>query len=166
MQIHQVIYTLSPYKALGIDHIPNVVLIKCYNVLIDHLISIFRAIFEHRVCHPWWLKSTTLVLQKIGKPAYEVAKAYCPIGLIDTILKVFSMLCAKHLSYLAENHAMLPLTQFGGRPGRNTMDAMLLVAHKIKDAWRRSKTAVALFLDNQGAFPNTMKDQLLHNMQM
>ena len=26
-------------------------------------------------------------------------------------------------------------------------DAMLLVAHKIKDAWRNSKVAVALFLD-------------------
>ena len=43
---------------------------------------------------------------------------------------------------------------------------MLLVTHKIKDAWRRGKSAAALFLDVQGAFPNTVKDQLIHNMQM
>ena len=51
-------------------------------------------------------------------------------------------------------------------PGRNTTDAMLLVTHKIKDAWRKGKTAAPLFLDGQGAFPNTVKKQLLHNMRM
>ena len=61
---------------------------------------------------------------------------------------------------------MLPPSQFGGRPGRNTTDAMLLVSHKIKEAWRKGKSAAALFLDVQGAFPNTVKDQLIHNMQM
>ena len=43
---------------------------------------------------------------------------------------------------------------------------MLLVAHKIKDIWRKGKTAAALFLDVQGAFPNTVKEQLIHNMRM
>ena len=104
--ICQVICTLSPYKAPGPDLIPNVVLIKCSNVLIDHLFHIFKAVFEHKVYHPRWLESTTLVLRKIGKPAYDMAKAYRPIGLIDTIPKVFSTLCAKHLSYLAEKHSM------------------------------------------------------------
>ena len=122
--------------------------------------------FEHKAYHPQWLESTTLVLHKVSKPAYDVAKAYHLIGLIDTIPNVFSTLCAKHLSYLAEKHSMLLPSQFGGRLGRNTTDAMLLVAHKIKEVWRKGKTAAALFLDVQGAFPNTIKDQLLHNMQM
>ena len=43
---------------------------------------------------------------------------------------------------------------------------MLLTMHKIKDAWRRGKVAVALFLDVQEAFPNTVKERLLHNMKM
>ena len=43
---------------------------------------------------------------------------------------------------------------------------MLLMVHKIKDAWQHSKVAVALFLDVQGAFPNMLKEQLLHNMKM
>ena len=135
-------------------------------MLVDHLFFIYRAVFEHGIYHPRWLESTTLVLWTIGKPVYDVAKAYRPIGLINTILKVFSTLCAKHLLYLAEKHALLPPTQFGGRPGRNTTDAMLLVTHKLKEAWRRGKTAAALFLDVQGAFSNTVKDQLIHNMRM
>ena len=109
--ICQVISSLSPYKAPGPDQIPNVVLMKCCDNIIDHLFYIFRAIIELNVYHPRWLESTTLVLRKIGKPSYDVAKAYCPIGLLDTILKVFSTLCARHISFLAEKHGLLPPTQ-------------------------------------------------------
>ena len=69
-------------------------------------------------------------------PTYDVAKAYHPISLIDKILKVFLSFCSRHISFLAEKHNLLPPTQFRGRPGSNTTDAMLLVTHKIKDAWR------------------------------
>ena len=65
-----------------------------------------------------------------------------------------------------EKHNPLLPTQFGGRLGRNTTDAMLLMVHKIKDTWRHGKVAMALFLDVQGAFLNTVKEQLIHNMRM
>lgn len=136
------------------------------DALIDHLFYIYRAILELNTYHPRWLESVTLVLRKVGKTDYNVAKAYRPIGLLDTMSKGFSTLCAKHVSYLAEKHNMLPRSQFGGRPGRNTTDAMLLVSHRIKDTWRSKKVAAALFLDVQGALPNTVKEQLIHNMRM
>jgi hypothetical protein len=42
-RIYQVFKSLSPYKAPGPDGIPNVVYIKCLDVLIDHLHFIYRA---------------------------------------------------------------------------------------------------------------------------
>ena len=108
-RIRQVIRSLSPYKAPGPDKIPNIVLMKCVDTLIDHLFYVFRAVFELTVYHPRWLESITLVLRKIGKTSYDVAKAYRPIGLIDTIPKVLSTLCSKHISYLAENTTCSPL---------------------------------------------------------
>jgi hypothetical protein len=165
-RIRQAICSLSPYKAPGLDKIPNIVLMKCSDMLIDHLFFIFRAVFDLKVYHPRWLESTTLVLRKIGKTTYDVAKSYHPIGLIDTIPKVLSTLCSRHISYLTNKHNLLPSTQFGGCPGCNTTDTMLLVVHKIKNAWRHSKVVAALFLDVQGAFPNMVKEQLIHNMRM
>jgi hypothetical protein len=135
-RIRRVICKISPYKAPGPDKIPNIVLKECIKVLIDRLFFIFRAVFELKVYHPKWLESTTVVLHKWGKAAYDVAKSYCPIGLINTILKVLAMLCSRHITYLAERHDMLPSSQFGGQPGQNTTDAMLLVVHKIKSTWR------------------------------
>jgi len=164
--IQQVFKTFSPYKAPGQDKIPNVVYMKCMDALIDHIFFIYRAIFELNTYHPRWLESLTLVLRKIGKTDYNIAKVYRPIGLIDTLPKGFSALNAKHISFLAKKHNMLPQTQFGGIPGRNTTDAMLLVSHRIKEAWRGKKVVAALFLNVQGAFPNTVKEQLIHNMRM
>jgi hypothetical protein len=142
-----------------------VVLIKCIDTLIDHIFYIYRAVFKLKVYHPAWLESLTLVLRKIGKTNYDVAKAYRPIGLINTIPKGLSTLVCKHMLYLMEKHGLLPMAQFGGRLGRNITDAMLLVVNHIKNAWRAGKVAAALFLDVQGAFLNTVKDQLLHNMK-
>jgi len=164
-QIHETVHTLKPYKAPGPDGIPNIILMKCINVIIDHLFYIYRASLEFAFYHDYWLTSLTLVLCKPGKPAYDVAKAYRPIGLLDMIGKLLSTLVATDLSFLVETHGMLPSGQFRGRPGRNTTDAMHVVASKIKDAWRAGKVAMALFLDVQGAFPNTVKAQLIHNMR-
>ena len=105
------------------------------------------------------------MLRKAGKAAYNVAKLYQPIGLLDTLGKLFSALVAADLSYLAEKHNLLPPNQFGGRPSRCTTDAMHLIAQKIKDAWQAKKVASILFLDIQAAFPNTVKERLLHNMK-
>ena len=87
------------------------------------------------------------------------------MGLLDTLGKLFSTLVTADLSYLAEKHNLLPPTQFGGCPSRCTTDTMHLIAHKVKSAWWNQKVAAALFLDIQAAFPNTVKDHLLHNIK-
>lgn len=164
-RIAEAIQGLKPFKAPGPDGIPNVVLKQCASMLSDHFYFIFRAVLELGVYHQSWHESTTLVLRKPGKSAYNMANAYRPIRLLNTIGKLFSTLVAADLSHLAEKHSLLPPGQFGGRPGRNTTDAMHLIVHKIKKAWRSGKVASALFLDVQGAFPNTVPDRLIHNMR-
>src|ERR1700734_16423 len=76
------------------------------------------------------------------------------------------MLVVADLSHLAEKHNMLPSMQFGGHPGRCTTDTIHIVAHKVKDAWCSGKVVSTLFLNIQGTFPNTVKDQLIHNMKI
>ena len=42
---------------------------------------------------------------------------------------------------------------------------MHLLVHKIKDAWRKHQVTTILFLDIEGAFPNTIMSRLLHSMK-
>ena len=164
-QIKQAAAKLNAYKAPGPDRIPNVVLRECIGTLTDHLYFIFRVIFELSVYPDEWRESITVVLRKLGKPSYEDPKAYRPIARLNTMGKLFSTIATDEISYFCKTRNLLPATQFGGRPARTTTDSMLLMTHTIKEAWRKREVASVLFLDVQGAFPNVVKEVLIHNMR-
>ena len=163
--ICKAIKKLKSYKVPGEDGIQNIVIQECIKTIIDHLYYIYRAVLELDTYYSRWLTILTIVLRKAGKTTYNVAKLNRPIGLLNTLGKLFSALVVANLSYLMDKHNLLPPNQFRGRPGRCTTDAMHLVVQKTKDAWRAKKVASILFLNIQVAFPNTVKECLLHNMK-
>ena len=66
---------------------------------------------------------------------------------------------------MVETHGLLLEMHFGGRPGRTTTDSLHLLMDMVKAAWCRKKVVLVLFLDVEGAFPNAVTGQLLHNMR-
>ena len=156
---------LRPYKAPGPDGIPNIILTKCADLLLDRLFHIYTAIYNNRLYYKPWKTFNTIVLHKPGKPSYEIPKAYRPITLINTLWKVLTAILAEQLTFLAEKHKLLPDHHFGGCPGRTTTDAMHLLTYKINGAWRKGKVAAVLFLDVEGAFPNAVQTKLIHNLR-
>ena len=159
------LHKLKPYKAPGPDGIPNIVLTKCADILVDRLYHIYSAIYNKCLYHQPWKEFNTIVLWKPGKPSYEVPKAYRPIALINTLWKVLTAILAEQLTFFTEKHQLLPAHHFGGRPGRTTTNAMHLLTYKIKSAWRKSQVAAVLFLDVEGAFPNAVPSKLIHNLK-
>ena len=79
--------------------------------------------------------------------------------------KVLTALIADIMTFYTETHQLLPAHHFGGRPGRTTTDAVHLLVHKIKDAWRKRQVTAVLFLDIEGAFPNAVTSKLIHSMK-
>ena len=157
---------MSPHKAPGEDGIPNMVIKESLEIIAEYLLRIFKAIFTLGTYSDRWRIWDTIVLCKPGKPRYDIPKAYRPIALMNTMGKLLSSVVAEELVYMCEQYELLPSHHFRGQPGRCTMDAMHLLAHRIKAAWRRNKVAVVLFLDVEGAFPNTVTARLLHNLRM
>ncbi|EIM91022.1 uncharacterized protein STEHIDRAFT_40474, partial [Stereum hirsutum FP-91666 SS1] len=113
-QIRTQVRRLSPYKAPGPDGIPNVVLMKCIDVILERLYFIFRAVFTLQTYYGPWKEFLTVVLRKFGRAAYDLAKSFRPIALLCTIAKLLSALVAGQLSYITEKFALLPPTHFGG----------------------------------------------------
>lgn len=164
-QVRRHISRLSPFKAPGPDGIPNIVLQKAVDHIIEYLVHIYRAILTLEVYYNGWREFTTVVLRKPGKSNYEIPKAYRPIALLNTMAKVLTAIVAEDTTRMVERHHLLPENHFGGRPGRTTTDAVHLLVHKIKDAWRRDKVVSVLFLDVEGAFPNAVTDRVIHNLR-
>jgi hypothetical protein len=134
-QIEKMIWRLPSYKASGPDGIPNIVLQKCFDLIADHLLHIYQTILKLGQFFDPWREFTTIILKKPDKPNYEVPKAYRPIALISTLEKVLTTIVAENISWLVEQHQLLPKMHFRGRPGRTTTDTIHYLVHKIKQAW-------------------------------
>lgn len=106
-----------------------------------------------------------MVLRKPGKPDYSVPGAYRPISLLNTLGKLLEAVMARRLSYYAETHGLLPNTQFGGRPGRTTEQALLVLANAIDRAWCQQKVVTLVAFDLKGAFNGVNKKSVDHRLQ-
>jgi hypothetical protein len=164
-QIHRAIKRLKPYKATGPDQHSNSLYIHCRELLVPHLGPYYRATFDLKYYPEAWKTSTTPVLRKPNKPDYSLPKAYRPITLIKTVAKVLSSIVSEDLVHLAETHNLLPANHFGGRPGRSTIDSLMLTVHWAFEKWRKGLVVSALFLDISGAFPNAVIKRVVHNMR-
>jgi len=64
-----------------------------------------------------------------------------------------------------ECHNLLSNTHFGGQPGHITTDSLHPLEVTVKNTWQNRKVTLILFLDIKEAFPNAVKDHLIHNMR-
>jgi hypothetical protein len=72
--------------------------------------------------------STTVVLRKPQKDNHTISKAYRPITLLNIIGKAMDAVIARRLSYLVEEHQVIPRMRMGGKKLRlieHTLHAMI-----------------------------------------
>jgi hypothetical protein len=164
-EIVSILKTIAPDKAPGPDSIPNRFLRECRDVLAEPLAKLFQDCLQ-RSYHPMPFRhSKTVVLRKPQKPTYDVAKAYRPIALLNTLGKVLEKIVARRVSALAEEHDLLPTTLMGARPGRSTVTALEMLTEQIQTVWANDASLVAsmLSLDISGAemhIINSTRNQL------
>jgi hypothetical protein len=130
-QLERAIAKLAPNKAPGPDGITNRVLKKNDNTLKNHLLKIVQSSLDTGHFPSPFKNTLTVVLQKPNKPDYTKPGAYRSIALGSTIGKVIESIVAESMSYLIEEHELLPPNHFGGRPGRSTEDALMILSENI-----------------------------------
>ncbi|KIM27683.1 hypothetical protein M408DRAFT_39661, partial [Serendipita vermifera MAFF 305830] len=81
---------LKKNKAPGPDGLPNEVWEVGVDILGKQITTLFNGIMSMGYYPITWRTSTTVVLRKPGKPAYDVPKAYRPIALLNTLGKLLS----------------------------------------------------------------------------
>ena len=163
-QIRNTVNLVSGKKAPGPDEISNQILKHALPDIEHHLLKLLQASFNLSHFPSSFKLTTTATVRKSGKPDYTVAKAYRPIALENTIGKIFESVITDLLSYLTETHHLLPPHHYGGRPGRSTEDALLLLTERIHQAWKNKNIFSTIFMDVSGAFNNVHHKRLIHNL--
>jgi retron-type reverse transcriptase len=163
-----VVWGLKPDKAPGPDEVVNRVVKLAVDTLQSEIERLATACLSIGY-HPREFRTAiTVVLRKPGKPDYSDPAAYRPIALLNTLGKIIESIVARRLSRLAEDHKLLPETQYGARPGRSTEDALLNLQEEIRAHWARKKGTVVsiLSLDVSKAFDRVSHQRLLHILRM
>ena len=165
LQLERAISKLSPDKAPGPDEITNRVLKRAFTTIQYHLLRLVQASIKLGHFPSSFKTTTTVVLRKIAKPDYTKPNAYRPVALENTLGKVIESVMTEIVSYLVEEYQLLPPEHFGGRPGRTTEDAMIILTERIYRAWRAGEIYSVVFMDVAGAFNNVHHKRLLDNMR-
>jgi endonuclease/exonuclease/phosphatase (EEP) superfamily protein YafD len=164
-EITKTLQRMKKRTAPGEDGIPTLVRFQIWPYISSIVTSIFTASIDLGHYPQRWKAAKIVVLRKPGKSDYTSPSAYRPISLLNTLGKLLEAVVARRLSYYAEKRKLLPDTQFGGRPGRTTEQALLVLANAIDQAWLRGRVVTLIAFDLKGAFngvkPTTLEARLL-----
>lgn len=98
--------------------------------------------------------TTTIIFANLASQITQTESIYRPITLENALRKVLESAIAELLSYITETHELLPPQHYGGRPGRTSEDAMIILSEKIHEAWKHGEIFTAVFMDVTGVFNN------------
>ncbi|KAJ5346168.1 hypothetical protein N7452_004172 [Penicillium brevicompactum] len=160
LEIERSLKAAKATTAPGEDNLPMLVWKQLWEHLKDDITGIFNASLNLGYHPKRWRNAKIVVLRKPGKPDYSVPGAYRPISLLNTLGKLLEAVVARRLSYRAEKHGLLPDTQFGGRPGRTTEQALLVLSNAIDRAWYKHKVVTLVSFDLKGAFNGVQQASL------
>jgi len=106
-----------------------------------------------------------VVIPKLNKPDYGVAKAYRVITLLNCLGKVVEKVAANPIAEECEQRRLLHDGQFGCRKRRSAIDAVGRLMKRVEEAWGRGNTVAVLLMDIKGAFPHVAKGNLMKRME-
>ena len=159
IEVVEVINTLKPKKAPGIDNIKSETLKKIaeeiaapFTHLVNKIIETgkFPSVFKTAIIKP---------LHKNGD-CREVTN-YRPISLITNLAKVVEKIIKIRIVKFLEKYNVISDRQFGFRSGKSTQDAISSLTNEIYKAMDLSKPTLCVFLDLKKAFDTVSHSQLL-----
>ena len=157
---------LSTSTSSGPDQITYPLLSHLPQSALNFLLYIFNLSWSTHTFPSAWKQSTIIPILKPGKPS-DSPSSYRPISLTLCTSKLFERMVLGRLTYFLELHDILSPVQAGFRPGRSTVDQVLLLSQSIADSFHQSKPGARTVLatvDFAKAFDSVWHSALLSKL--
>ncbi|KAJ9528538.1 hypothetical protein QJQ45_020485, partial [Haematococcus lacustris] len=151
---------LAGGKAPGPDGIENEIIKMLPWEMRDTIHQLFIIMWATGCTPTTWKTSDTCLLYK-DKGQETDLNAYRPVGLANTIYKLWTSLITKTLYEYAEANGMLSNCQAGFRSHRDTTQQLQMLVMALEDAKLAKVDIYALLVDFTSAFNTTCQDKLL-----
>ena len=160
-----VLRRLKNNKSPGPDGIPNELIRLMPSSFKSSLRRLFLIFWLTGITPTSWKESLTTLLHKKDDPSLLANKR--PIGLINTISKVWTRFVTEVLSSYAEDNHILSNCQEGFRAHHNTSRHLQRLVHTLEDARSSHRNIYGLYIDLTSAF-NTISHshlfRILHDL--
>ena len=156
----------SPQPSLGTDRITYPLLTHLPQSATHFFLYIFNLSWLTHTFPSTWKQSTIIPILKPEKPS-DSPSSYRPISLTSRTSKLFERMVLRQLTYLLEQQDILSSVQAGFRPGRSTVDQVLLISQSIADSFHLSKPGARTVLatvDFAKAFDSVWHSALLSKL--
>ena len=164
LELSIAISQLSTSTSSGPDQIIYLLLTHLPQSALHFLLYIFKLSWSTHTFPSTWKQSTTIL--KLGKPS-DSPSSYRPISLTSCTSKLFERMVLGRLTYFLEQKGTLSPVQAGFRPGRSTVDQVLLLSQSIADSFHQSKPGTRTVLatvDFAKAFDSVWHSALLSKL--
>ena len=166
IELSTAISQLSTSTSSGPDQITYPLLSHLPQSALNFLLYIFNLSWSTHTFPSAWKQSTIIPILKPGKPS-DSPSSYRPISLTSCTSKLFERMVLGRLIYFLEQQDILSPVQAGFRPGRSTVDQVLLLSQSIADSFHQSKPGARTVLatvDFAKAFDSVWHSALLSKL--
>ena len=124
------------------------------DICLINIINIADACINLRHWPSYFKCSSTVVIPKSNKLAYDQPKSFCPIVLLNTLGKLIEKVVAERLQFLVAKNNFIHPSQLGGLKFKSTTDAGVALTHIVRSGWVKNKTTSTLAFDITQFFPS------------
>ena len=99
----------------------------------------------------YWLNyfkcSSTVIIPKPNKPAYDHPKAFHLIVLLNTLGKLIEKVIAERLQFIITRNSFIHPSQLGGLKTKSTSNTGVALTHIVHSGWTKNKSTSVLTFD-------------------
>ena len=91
--------------------------------------------------------SSTMIIPKPNKPAYDHPKAFCLIVLLNILGKLIKKVTAERIQFIVAENSFIHQSQLGGLKTKSTSNAGIALTHIVCSGWTKNKSTSILIFD-------------------
>ncbi|GFY31997.1 probable RNA-directed DNA polymerase from transposon X-element [Trichonephila clavipes] len=129
------------------------------------LLYLFNRIWREQVYPTQWQEAIVIPILRPGKDPKNPL-SYRPIALTSCLCKTLERMVNARFVYELEKNKCIPLFQSGFRKGRSTLDNIIQLESKIRNAFVRRNHLVSIFFDIEKAYDRTWRYGILRTVRL
>ena len=130
---------------------------------LEVLLDLYNNIWETGIFPDAWREAIVIPIPKAGKDTTNPTN-YRPISLTSCLCKTMERMINARLVWFLEKNNIITRNQSGFRHRRSTIDQLIRLETKIRDAFIRKEHMVTIFFDLEKAYDTTWKYGIMEDL--